>query len=91
MITIHYNFTDGTEISYFEGLQKKDDFTTCCLDFFCQDTKAEVKIVKRINFDTEVWEISKNNIQKHTDKYVRPAHNILKMFKAGAFKWLKTN
>ena len=49
MITIHYDFTDGTELSYVEGLEKGDNFTTCCLDFFNIDCKAEdIKVIDKL-------------------------------------------
>ena len=85
MIKIHYDFTDKTEISYKEGLEKKDNFTTNCLDFFSLDFGASEVII----IDKEGNYISRNNIQAHTKKEIRKEHNILKMFKAGAFKWEK--
>ena len=33
MITIHYDFTDGTEVSYMEELVLGDNFKTNVLDF----------------------------------------------------------
>lgn len=50
MIFIHYDFHDGSELSYEEGLEKlknKESFATCCLDFFCFDIDCEVTIYKR--------------------------------------------
>jgi len=45
MITIHYDFVDGTEVSYYEGSILKDNFTTNCLIFF--STGNNVKVVKK--------------------------------------------
>ena len=47
MITIHYNYTDGTELSYIEGLSKSINFNTNCLDFFCFDTLDDVLVIKK--------------------------------------------
>lgn len=87
MITIHFDFANGTEISYKEGLNKKDDFNTCCLDFFCFDTNVDDVVIKSKNGNT----LSRNNLlkkgNKHTLKEIRKSHNILKMFKSNSFNW----
>lgn len=83
MIKIHYDFTDKTEISYKEGLEKGDNFTTNCLQFFCLDNKASEVII----INKEGKYISRNNIQAHTLKEIRKEHNILKMFLSEAFDW----
>lgn len=85
MIRIHWDFTDGTEISYLEGLLKKDNFSTCCLDFFSMDNEAEEILVVR----KDGKKISRKNIQDHsTGKQIRKEHNIRKMLVAGALNWL---
>ena len=84
MITIHFDFTDGTELSYVEGLHKKDDFTTTCLEFFSMDTTAEDVVV----LNKDGLKISRNNIQKHTTKKMRNEHDIRKLLVGGAFYWL---
>ena len=88
MIKIHYDFTDGTEVSYIEGLKLKDNFTTNCLDFFCFDTDVDdVEVVSK-NGDT----LSRNSLlrpNEYTNKEMVKAHNIHKMLKAGAFKWIE--
>ena len=84
MIIIHYDFVDGTEVSYLEGLEAKDNFTTCCLDFFNQDIEVDEVIVLR----KDGSKISRKNIQQHTDKQIREAHNIHKMLLAQTFEWL---
>jgi len=86
MIKIHYDFTDGTEISYGEGKCLDDDFTTNCLLFFTNDTHEEVVIET-----ADGKFISKNDLMRndphYTLKHMRQSHNILKMFLAGAFNW----
>lgn len=85
MIIIHYDFTDGTEVSYYEGLKLKDNFTTCCLDFFNMDIDVNDIIVYR----KDDKHISRKNIQNHSpNKEIRKAHNIQKMLKADSFNWL---
>lgn len=85
MITIHWDFTDGSEVSYKEGLELKDNFTTCCLDFFNMDIDVDDVIIYR----KDDKYISRKNIQKHSnDKEIRDAHNIHKMLVAGYFNWL---
>lgn len=84
-ITIHFDFTDGTEVSYVEGLNLKESFTTCCLDFFCMDVDAEDIIVLK----KDGSKISRKNIQQHTHKYIRKEHNIRKMLVAGLFEFKK--
>lgn len=89
MITIHYDFTNGTEVSYKEGLELKDNFNTNCLDFFSFDEEVDDVIV----IDKLGNSISRNdllgNVGNHTDKDIRVSHNIHKMLKANSFKWLK--
>lgn len=83
MITIHFDFTDGTEVSYVEGKQLKDNFTTNCLDFFNMDEYVNDVVVLRKNGS----KISRKNIQKHANKEIRAEHNIHKMLVAGSFNW----
>lgn len=82
MIIIHYDFTDGTEVSYAEGKMKGDDFTTCCLDFFTSDKNA---IVLKGNGEWVSTSSLLNNDGLHTEKMIRPQHNLHKMLAAGAF------
>ena len=84
MITIHYDFTNGSEVSYDEGLFLKDNFTTCCLDFFNYDTITDDVIVLMKSGK----HISRKDIQKHSKKEIRKSHNIHKMLVAGNFEWL---
>ena len=89
MIIIHYDYTNGTELSYAEGIQKKDNFFTNCLDFFCNDTNVfDVKILCYNGDYISRNELLLNN-GDYTDKEIRKEHNILKMLKAGTFKFKK--
>ena len=84
MITIHWDFTDGSEVSYQEGLELKDNFTTCCLEFFNMDIEVDdVVVVGRTG-----KKISRKNIQQYTSKEIRKEHDIRKMLVAGSFNWL---
>lgn len=87
MITIHYDFTDGTELSYIEGLRKGDNFTTCCLDFFSSDNKASDIMV----LDRKGNTLFRNRLMRgeghYTTKEIRISHNIRKMLIAGSFNW----
>lgn len=84
MIKIHFDFTDGTEVSFVEGKALGDNFSTNCLDFFSFDTDAEDVVVVR----KDGRRISRSNIQAHTSKRICEAHNIHRMLVAGAFEWL---
>lgn len=86
MITIHWDFVDGTELSYAEGKEKGDNFTTNCLDFFRID--KDVEVVKKNGEYISSIEL-RSNRGYHTDKFIRNAHNIHKMLVAGSFTWLK--
>lgn len=87
MIKIHYDFVDGSEISYDEGKTKKDGFNTNCLSFFTMENEAdEVLVVKK-----DGSYISRNNINEHSAKEIRASHNIYKMLIAGAFEWRSEN
>jgi hypothetical protein len=85
MITIHFDFVDGTEVSYLEGKKLGDNFTTNCLDFFNFDEITDDVIVLKKNGE----KISRKNIQNHTTKEIRPTHNIHKMLLANSFTFLK--
>lgn len=87
MIVIHYDFTDGTEVSYAEGLLLKDHFTTCCLDFFTTENEARDVVILCKNENVIYRNKLMLNDGTYTVKEIRPSHNILKMFKAGSFKW----
>ena len=85
MITIHWDFTDGTEVSYMQGKLLGDNFTTHCLDLFNMDEEVDDVVVLR----SDGAKISRKNIQNHsTGKEIRETHNIHKMLVAGSFNWL---
>lgn len=84
MITIHWDFSDGTEVSYMQGKLLGDNFTTHCLDFFNMDEKVDDIVVVR----NDGKRISRNNIQDHSFKDIRISHNLHKMLVAGSFEWL---
>lgn len=89
MIKIHFDYTDGTELSYQEGLDKGDGFNTNCLDFFTTDNDAfDVIVVDKKGNSISRNELL-NNIGNYTTKEIRPEHNILKMLKANSFNWRK--
>ena len=84
MITIHWDFTDGTEVSYITGKVLQDNFTTCCLEFFNMNQPCDDVIILRRNGQ----KISRNNIQLSTDKEIRPEHDIRKLLVSGVFKFV---
>jgi len=84
MITIHWDFKDGTELSYQEGKELGDNFTTHCLDFFNLDEPVDDIIVLK----KDGTKISRKDINNHTSKEIRQSHNIHKMLKAGTFKFV---
>lgn len=91
MITIHYDFKDGTELSYSEGILAKDVFNTNCLEFFSFDTEVDdVIIVNSKRQYIRRSELLLNN-GKYTSKEIRKEHNIYRMFLANSLKWQEYN
>lgn len=88
MIKIHFDFTDGTEVSYLEGCNLKDNFTTNCLDFFNNDENVDdvVVIDKDSNTLSRKLLMTKGDLT-YTNKDMRDAHNLQKMLKANSFNW----
>lgn len=88
MIKIHYDFTDGTEVSYIEGKQLKDNFTTNCLDFFNQDVNVDdVIVIDKIGNQLSRKLLISNN-SNYTNKYIRNYHDLHKMLKSkNCLKW----
>lgn len=84
MITIHYDFVDGTEVSYIQGKELKDNFTTNCLNFFNMNEQATDVIVLKQNGT----KISRNNVQQHTNKQIRKEHDIYKMLISNSFTFI---
>lgn len=88
MIEIHYDFVDGTEVSYEEGLKLKDNFSTNCLDFFNNDIKIDdVVVIDKYGNKLSRKELMANTDSRITAKYMRKSHNIQKMLKANVFNW----
>lgn len=101
MIIIHFDYTDGTEISYGEGKILKDNFATCVLNFFCWDYIGKFvynEITNEFDFETITDDvvilkangdyISLRSIYNHTDRFIRFSHNVSKMLTAQSFIWL---
>ena len=87
MIKIHYDFTDGTEVSYIEGLELKDNFTTNCLDFFLSKIDAEDVVV----YKKDGSYVSRNelltNPSEYTGVHIKACYNFHKLLKANTFKF----
>ncbi len=89
MIKIHFDFTDGTEVSYERGCLLKDNFTTNCLDFFNnnEDVNDVVVIDSKGNYISR--KILMSNQSFYTKKHMKKSHDLQKMLKANAFDWRK--
>ena len=87
MINIHFDFTDGSELSYIEGNKAEAGFNTNCLSFFCFDTKDDVKVIKKDG--SYILKSELLGYSGYTDREIREAHNLEKMLKANSFKWKK--
>lgn len=85
IIIIHFDFVDGTELSYVEGKNCLGAFTTNCLEFFSTDNPS-ASIVKRDGGKMSVQDLL-NNDGRFTDKEIRESHDLRKMLVAGAFEW----
>jgi len=87
MITIHYDYTDGTEVSYIEGEKLGNNFTTCCLDFFCFDylKQADDIMVLKKNGDYLSAKKMIDGNHNYTKRDIRFGHNIRKILVAGGF------
>lgn len=92
MIIIHYDFTDGTEISYMEGRKLKNNFTTCCVNFF---QFSYLKLDKTNGLAEDIIVLKKNGDylsakklienKYEFDAEIRLPHNIMKILVAGGF------
>jgi hypothetical protein len=85
VIEIHWDFSEGDELSYAEGKEYKYDFVTHCLEFFSMDNPQSY-VIRKDGKRISVQDLLKND-GRHTRKQMRHAHNIRKMLVAGAFKW----
>lgn len=86
-ITIHYDFTNGTELSYVEVMESLArnplrTITTCCLDFFT--TEHSAVLLRRNGSRMSVKQLLSNTDGFSTKRITR-AHNLQKLLKAGHF------
>ena len=84
MTEIHWDYTDGTEVSWIEGLKLGDNFTTCCTKFFNQDIITDDVVVLR----KDGKKVSRKNIQLSTNKQIKIGHNIEKLLLGGALEFV---
>ena len=85
-IRIHWDFSDGTELSFYESIQayrNGEKFNTHCLSFF--DFLFDCVLIKK-NGET----LTPNKLIEdrgfYTSKEIKHTHNIYRMLVAGAFK-----
>lgn len=91
MITIHYDFSDGTELPLYQAKQaliSGESFTTHCTNLFNTDN-LDCMILCKDGKYILVGELLQNNEGQYTDREIRTSHNIEKMFRAGSFEWEK--
>jgi hypothetical protein len=79
-----------------DGIGHYSTIPTYCLDFFSfeyLDMGWDVVMYKNDNKTYEMYEVIRlselldpEKRKQYTDKEIRKSHNVLKMFKAGAFK-----
>lgn len=86
MTTIRLDFTDGTEISYLEGITKKDNFNTHCLDFFFFDNAFDVTCIKKDGTKIVLSDIRRYP-KMFSDKEIRAEHNLVKLLKNNILKF----
>lgn len=84
-ITIHYDFTDGSELPYGLAILAQDDFTTNCLEFFSADN-PNARVIRADGTSISVKDLL-DNVGGHTDKQIRKAHSLHRLLVAGKFKW----
>ena len=85
MIEIHYDFTDGTELSYIEGKNCRGAFRTNCLEFF-STSNPNAFIMKKDGGMMSVQDLLRND-GRFIEREIREAHDLRKMLVAGAFEW----
>lgn len=87
MIKIHFDFTDGTEVSYLQGCELKDNFTTNCLDFFNNDEKVDDVVVIDKQGNILSRKLLMSNKSEYSNKHMRNTHDLQKMLKSNSFNW----
>ena len=92
MIKVHFDFTDGTELSYSESINNRTtDFTTHSLEIIDQwltfdRLLPEIIVLRKDGSYIDVREVL-NNDGKYGDKYLTRDHSLALMIKASALKW----
>jgi len=85
MITIHWDFSDGTEVSYREGIgliSESKSFNTHCLEFFSNDVECEVLVMRK-----DGRTLIKSDLEHIFGKEIRNEHNLQKMLQFDSFIW----
>lgn len=89
-VYIHWDFTDGSELSFVEGNATLNGFHTHCLEFFSTNFRPDINVIV-VKSNGEY--ISRNELLQndgtYTSKQIRHAHNLQKMLIAGSFRWKK--
>lgn len=92
MIKVHFDFTDGTELSYSESINNStNDFTTHSLEVIDQwlefdRSPSEIVILRKDGSYIDIKEVLKND-GKYSDKYLTRDHSLARMIKANALEW----
>ena len=87
-ITIRWDFKVGDELPYaqaLEALERGEDFTTNCLEFFNADNLG-AEVIRKDGKHISVENLL-NNIGGHTHKHIRKEHNLHKILISGGFDW----
>lgn len=86
MIKIHWDFTDGTELSYVESkraYKRGESFSTHSTAFF--QAEYDSILIKKSGETLRPSDLLRNS-GEFTEKEIRTAHNMERMLRAGAFQ-----
>ena len=89
IIVINLDFTNGTEVSLYEGeilLESGVSFATNCTNLFSTHNDCEVIVVKKNGEYISKRELLANS-GMYTNKHIGPEHNIEKMLVANSFSF----
>ena len=92
MIKVHFDFTDGTELSFSESINNRTtDFTTHSLEVIDQwltfdRLLPEILVLRKDGSYIDIREVL-NNDGKYGEKYLTREHSLTRMIKADALKW----
>jgi hypothetical protein len=99
MIKIHFDFTDGTELSYSESISTivesinngTSDFATHSLEVIDQwlafdRPPSEIVVLRKDGSYIDIKEVLKND-GNYGDKYLTRDHSLARMIKANALRW----